>query len=233
MSLLNKNSVIVFDFDGTLLDSMGDFGDMAASSMQEVFACDYDWAKQRYKETSGLPFPFQLEQIYPGDSRNEQANKLFVAKKMEFYRSAPYFNDVWPALLELKKRGHTLVISSNNDQEIVDDKLKTDKSFFDAVLGYSPGFLKGEDHFNWICRYFNCDLSDILFIGDSLHDAEMGDQNNVTFVARAGTFSKDDFTRQGIAETIINHLGELAENTPPLFTHHASRSVSRRSGYPS
>ncbi|MBX7149783.1 HAD-IA family hydrolase [bacterium] len=240
MSFLNKNQVIVFDFDGTLLNSMGDFGDMAASSMQKVFSCDYEWAKKRYKETSGLPFPFQLEQIYPGDSRNAEANRLFVEKKMAFYRDAPYFSDVWPALLELKKRGHHLVISSNNDQEIVDDKLKTELGFFDAILGYSEGFLKGEDHFNWICNYFNCSINDILFVGDSLHDGQMADESNVTFIARSGTFEKEAFVRQGIAATIINHLGELVDLkdmdsavTPPLYTPHASGSLSRRAGYSS
>ncbi|MBI4126512.1 MAG: HAD family hydrolase, partial [Deltaproteobacteria bacterium] len=47
-----KKKVIIFDFDGTLVDSMNDFADVAASVMPRHFPVDAETAKRLYIESS-------------------------------------------------------------------------------------------------------------------------------------------------------------------------------------
>lgn len=202
-------AVLIFDMDGTLVDSMGVFADMAAKIMMDVYACEFSWARQRYRETSGVPFPFQLEILYPGNQKNAEANAQFRHEKLKCYPSLPFFMDT----KELKNLSQELdlAVSSNNEQTIVSDKLK-EHPWFDLILGYRPNFLKGADHFEEIQNHFEVDRKDMFFVGDSLHDAKVAHEEGISFIARLGTFLKEDFDSLKVPS--IRHFGELRSLLP-------------------
>ena len=64
-----NTQLLVFDLDGTLIDTMGDYADKAAALIRDHYGTPKDEARRRYFETSGVPFEQQLEQIFPGDDR--------------------------------------------------------------------------------------------------------------------------------------------------------------------
>ncbi|HEX5033568.1 MAG TPA: HAD hydrolase-like protein, partial [bacterium] len=115
-----SKSVCVFDFDGTLVDSMSGFADLAAELMAEQFGLDRETARQDYLRTSGLPFFQQMETLRPGDSRNAEVAGRFEAAKQADYFERPYFSEVPAAIDELQEHGIRAVVSSNNGQEIVE-----------------------------------------------------------------------------------------------------------------
>ena len=83
---------------------------------------------------------------------------------------------------------------------------------FDDVLGFREGFAKGKDHFDYIKNKYNFDNRDLVFIGDSLKDAERAYSNNVDFIAKAGLFSKEDFkVHLKNNSPIIHSLKELTK----------------------
>ncbi len=179
-----KARLIVFDLDGTLIDTMGDYADRAAMLIETHYGRDFDWARRRYLETSGLPFIRQLDALFPGDARNEAVAEAFERWKDGYLaghaRLAP---DVSRLLEDLRARGLRLAISSNNLEPYV-TRLARDWPV-DAALGYRPedGFGKGEPHFRWLEAQFRTPRGEMLFVGDSTNDARLAREAGVPFAA--------------------------------------------------
>lgn len=210
MPSLSGKSVIAFDLDGTLIDSMTFFGEIAASVMARTHGAEYGWALGEYRRTCGIPFDHQVEEIFPGDARNALALADFDRQKAENYARCPFFADVDDAFDAFRARGLKLVVSSNNEQSIVSSRFP--KNDLDLILGFrKPDFLKGAPHFDAIQKAFGVSSEQILFVGDSLHDAVAAQKSHIDFVARTGTFTADEFKSQQIATRIIAHLGELTD----------------------
>lgn len=215
MEKLKDKSVIIFDFDGTLVNSMSGFADIAADVMQRYYSSPKEWARLQYSLTSGAPFSHQLEEIYPGDCRNPLASGEFEKIKKESYLNRPFYDDMEATLFLLKKRGYFLAISSNNHDFLVRWRLADKADDFDCIAGFEPQFMKGKDHFDFICRKIGCDFKEMVFVGDSYKDGRLASENGISFIAKTGTFSADDFIRQGIAERVVDSLSQLTH----LFIH--------------
>lgn len=219
VEFFKDKSVIIFDFDGTLVNSMSDFADIAANVMQRNYGCAKEWARLQYRLTSGIPFSFQLEEIYPGDCRNPLVSREFETLKAQNYLNSPFYDDMEPTLLSLKKRGYFLSISSNNHHSLVYKRLGDKAKNFDCIVGFEPQFMKGKDHFDFICRKRGVSFKEMVFVGDSLKDGHLAFENGIHFIAKTGVFTAEDFFKQGIAERVVDSLSELKH-----FFVHAKRT---------
>lgn len=205
--------MIVFDLDGTLLDSMGDFCEVAAKVMELHFGTEPSIAKRGYIQTSGLPFYYQLKTLYPEEAEAKVVSAAddFEEKKLAGYFSKSFYDDVLPCLKVLKEGGVLLCLSSNNHQENVQKKLEPISEYFDEILGFKPGFLKGKAHFDYLKNKYSLSSDEILFIGDSLSDAKKAKENGLDFLARLGTFKKDDFLKLNFPVQSILSLYDLVK----------------------
>lgn len=204
-----QKKTVVFDFDGTLVDSMNDFADIAAEVMFEFFGLNRKTAKKRYLETSGAPFHEQLEVIFPKHPKNKAAAQAFEERKKVTYFERPLFTDTKETIENLRAKGIKTVISSNNFQDLVEQFVEKIGVTFDLVLGYKPNFAKGEAQFTHILQQLKVNRSDILFVGDSLHDAEHAKRSGVDFVGKLGTFRKEHFAQAYPDYPTIQDLAEL------------------------
>jgi len=201
----------VFDFDGTLVDTMGGFGEVAAHVMTKYFDIEYEEAKAAYFFTSGNPFNQQLEELFPNNPNNIIAVKEFEENKLK-----DFYNTYFPltsriTLNTLGKKGIKVIVSSNNSQKNIDKFLTLQRVNFDYVLGYKKDFEKGKDHFDYIKNKLNINPNEIVFIGDSLKDAEKANENKVNFLGKIGTFKKEDFEKKYSGIQTISDLTELIE----------------------
>lgn len=192
-----KVKFVVFDLDGTLVDSMGGFTRLAQEVLSRYFPISFEEAGQAYRRTSGLPFEFQVQELFPGHIKTKEAVDEFETRKKTNYDEKPFFPDVRPTLFELRKRGIAFAVSSNNFAENVSRKMQALGIDFDEILGYRPGFFKGKDHFDFLKTKYKLKSPQILFAGDSLHDAKKSFENQISFVARLGTFTLQDFEKSG------------------------------------
>jgi len=205
----NTKTLCVFDFDGTLVDSMGGLADLAASLIEVHHEIDKKEARKKYLESSGLPFHQQLEKIFPKHSLNKKVAEEFEAQKKEQYLNQVLFEETRPTLQELKANGIRVAVSSNNFQKLVEEYVKKHVLELDLVLGFREGFAKGNAHFHHAMQYFGASKKDILFVGDSLQDGHEAAESGIDFVGRVGTFSEALFQKTFPSAPVVSNLKEL------------------------
>lgn len=209
----NKNKkILVFDFDGTLINSMERLTEIGSEVMSEYFSLTPKEAKHLYELTSGLAFPDQLNSLYPDQPEtNQKAAKVFLKKKREGYFQEKLFADTQETIQHLKAKGYTIVISSNSEQDLVDTLIKKLKILCDLALGYKEGFVKGREHFLHILKCFGIKNEGLVFIGDSLKDGERAKECGIDFIGKEGIFSRRQFQQQFPGTPVISKLAELKE----------------------
>ncbi len=202
---------VVFDLDGTLVDSMDDFGAIASSVIHKYFGVARDEALVMYRQTSGLPFFRQLKKLFGNHENIAVASAEYEEAKLGGYHRAGFYHDVLRALPLLKQAGFKLCLSSNNHEENVVKKIGPHSVLFDVVLGFKDDFYKGSDHFLNICHRLGLTPKELVFVGDSLNDARLAYECGIRFVARLGTFHKADFDALGFETAKVKNFFELAQ----------------------
>lgn len=202
----------MLDFDGTLVDTMGGFAQVASKVLNRYFGTPVEVARRQYIETSGIPFRQQVELLHPLDPRNDAAAAEFESLKLEGFFNERFSEEAKEAVRRLRGRGKRVVVSSNNFQHLVDAFCKREPDVqFDLILGAREGFYKGPDHFRYIERAFSCPRDAMCFVGDSLKDGERAQGYGVPFIAKAGTFTKKEFQDRFPSVVVIESLLELEE----------------------
>jgi phosphoglycolate phosphatase-like HAD superfamily hydrolase len=201
----------MFDLDGTLIDTMNGFADVAAALMAEHQGIPQAEGRRRYLETSGIPFRQQLEVICPGHPANQRVSDTFEMQKRVYADSADMDARTVAGLARLRQAGIKIVVSSNGAQHFVDEFAARHALKFDLVLGFSEGFGKGKPHVDRTCATLGVVPGDILFCGDSLKDGDLAAETGLAFVGRLGTFSRDDFRTWNQASVVVEDAHALAE----------------------
>lgn len=191
--MLKKVQLIIFDLDGTLIDTMGDFADIAGELINDHYDWVFEIGRKRYLETSGIPFFQQLEVLFPRHVNNQKVAELFEERKINAFLRESVSEKTLETLQRLRDLEIRTAISSNNFQALVKEFVHRENVAIDLALGYRDDFCKGRPHFDYLQGYFGIPCSEMLFIGDSLRDATVAFQNDIQFVAKLGTFTEDDF----------------------------------------
>lgn len=206
----NTKKIVVFDFDGTLVDSMETFADIAAKVMSDVYGTPFDKARRQYIQTSGLPFFMQLEQIYSKDPRNSSAADRFESEKVIGYFDQNIYPDADSALTYLQSKGIKTAVSSNNFQHLVDKFIENSGLRLDYILGFkSEAFCKGRTHFAYLLEKTGLAKENMLFVGDSIKDAERADDFLIDFIGKTGVFNEKEFKSYRPDIKVIDHLEDL------------------------
>lgn len=203
----------MFDLDGTLIDTMGGFADLAAEVMQKRLGIDFTTARRRYMETSGIPFRQQLEVIAPAHGENQASSDEFEHRKRAVCDATTMDAETIAGLEALRALGLKLIVSSNGAQHFVDDFARREAFKFDLALGFeaAKGMAKGEPHVAHTRTELGLEIAELLFCGDSLKDGELADACGIPFVGRTGTFTREDFLRRDPQGAAVDSIPELAQ----------------------
>ena len=203
----------MFDLDGTLIDTMDGFADLAAEIMEARHGLPAVEGRARYLETSGIPFRQQLEVIQPGHGNNDAASDEFERRKRAVCDAAVMSARTHAALEQLRDAGIKIIVSSNSAQHFVDEFATRETFRFDLALGFdaSAGLAKGRPHVAHTCETLGIGLDEIVFCGDSLKDGELARECGIAFVGRLGTFTREDFQYWDAQVAVVDDAHALAE----------------------
>ena len=208
MNNLNKLKVIIFDFDGTLVDTMGIFADVAATLIQKNYGWEYERARGEYLRTSGLPFIKQLEELLPSHPNNQKVADEFEKTKNEAAKNIILDPEILASLNELHKK-YKIAISSGNFVTNIENFFAKHSFAPDLIMGFKDHFNKGPEHFNFVLQTFNVQKDEVLFVGDSLHDFLKAREFGLAFIAKLGTFTLLDFQKIDAEVKSIQSIKEL------------------------
>lgn len=170
---MGKYKGIIFDLDGTLLDSIEDIGDSMNQVLKELELPTFNY--EEYKLKVGGGFRGLALNIFPKDTSEdniEEAVKLFsnFYDKNYLNKTRPY-EGILEILNNLKDREIKLGVNSNKRDDYTNDLV--DKHFKDIpfvkVYGDREGVVKKPDPTSAleIAESMNLDVEEIIYIGDS------------------------------------------------------------------
>jgi phosphoglycolate phosphatase-like HAD superfamily hydrolase len=201
---------IVFDFDGTLADSMPFLENIGVEIMMKYFHVSHEEATTRYRLTTGLPYEQQVKMNFPDNPKNGQAIEEFEHLKIERIFEQELFSDAEATVRQVLKMKIDAFVSSSTFQSTIEEYFKRlgILDLFRAILGYRPGFEKGADHFKYVQQNFKVSYEQMLFVGDSLKDYERS-KGFCKFIAISRMFASEDFRNLGFDGPVISQLSEL------------------------
>jgi phosphoglycolate phosphatase-like HAD superfamily hydrolase len=206
--------LLVFDLDGTLVNTMGDYGDKAAALMHSAFGTGIVQARADYFRTSGLPFCQQLKILYPENPATDDVAEAFEDWKDIYLQSITLPAAVETLFNDWRASGLYIAISSNNGEYYVERMARTWP--VDIALGYRErdGFAKGEAHFATLQNALSLQSDEILFTGDSPNDARIALRCGIEFRALlTPEFTAADFKAIAPDVKILHALSDLQPNS--------------------
>ena len=213
--------IIIFDLDGTLINTIDDLGQACNYALA---TCGYPTHKiEDYPRLVGNGINRLIERALPEQHRNEAT----VLRLREYF--VPYYDEhnceltcpydgITEILHTLKEAGHTLAVASNKYQAAT-EKIVAHffPGIFDVVLGERENVARKPDpQIVWdiveAIRLLGdkaIDKEDILYIGDSLVDAETAKAANLPFVACTWGFCTEEQLASANPNYTVQHPIEI------------------------
>lgn len=179
--------LIVFDLDGTLLNSLEDLADSANHVLEQHGFPTHPVDAYRYFVGDGVRK--LIERILPQEERTEarieQCRQEFVAYyKVHMEDKTSVYEGITELLVELKNRGLKIAVATNKVHIAV--KPLMEKYFpeirFDSMIGQREGVpVKPAPQIMFdILRETGCEPSEALHVGDTATDMQLAHNAGVT-----------------------------------------------------
>lgn len=218
--LLNmKYKAIIFDLDGTLLDTIDDLANSANSVLEKSGFPAHN--AEEYKYFVGTGFYNLIRLALPENSREDAIiKKLVEMLKQEYNRrwdecTLPY--DGIPELLdELTGRNIKMAVLSNKmdgfTKKIIAKLLP--KWHFEAVFGERPNIPKKPDPLAalQIADMLDIPPDEFILIGDSSYDMRTANAAGMLAVGALWGFRKADELKAAGADVLIEHPLDLLKS---------------------
>ena len=208
---------IIFDLDGTLVNSLEDISDAMNTVLTNLNYPTHTYDTYQYFIGSGLRN--LVSKALPASNNSEdQIETCFDCMITEYreictLKTKPY-EGIIELLDNLASKNIKLAVFSNKADELT-KKIAAEifPDYFDAAVGLSTEALKKPNPFEAIAisKNWNLKTEEILFVGDS--DIDMQTANNANMFAVGvswGYRTKDELLASG-AKTVINNALDLIQ----------------------
>lgn len=208
--------LIVFDLDGTLLNSLEDLADSANNVLEQHGFPTHPVDAYRYFVGDGVRK--LIERILPmeerTDARIEQCRQEFVAYyKVHMEDKTSVYKGITELLTELKKRRLKVAVATNKVHIAV--KPLMEKYFpgiqFDSMIGQREGVpVKPAPQIMYdILKETGCEPSETLHVGDTATDMQLAHNAGITPVGVLWGYRPLEELQEAGARYIIEHPLEL------------------------
>lgn len=213
-----SKKLVVFDLDGTLLNSLEDLADSANWMLQQHSFPTHPVDDYRYFVGDGMRK--LIERIIPPKELNDPQISRCQHEFLDYYRihmedKTTVYEGITELLMELKNRGLKVAVATNK-AHIAVEPLMT-KYFptirFDALFGQREGIpVKPAPQIMFdILRHTGCEPSDTLHIGDTATDMQLAHNAGVTAVGVLWGYRPLEELEKAGAEHIIQRPLELLD----------------------
>lgn len=196
---LADKTLIIFDWDGTLMDSIG----LIVESMHVAGeAHGFTTTDQAVKDIIGLSLMHGIEILYPQASDTQ---KLAIQQSYaEYYipnsHRTPFFTPIENMLLTLKQQDKQLAVATGKKRKGLDRVLEASAShhyFTITRCADESGSKPDPQMLRDILDYTNQPISQAVFIGDSIYDIQMANRLGMTSIAvNYGTASSSELAAE-------------------------------------
>jgi phosphoglycolate phosphatase len=208
--MINGTKAIIFDFDGTLANTMPFLTKLAVKLITANYSISKEEAKRRYLETTGVDFAGQLESIFPNHPDNQKMAADFEERKLGGIFDHPVFPNVIPTLKYFRSKNIKTFICSSTKQEIITKYCQLNKIdiLLDNLFGYKPNFKKVEQ-FDFILQHYKLQPDKVVFVADSLRDYDFARDKRINFIGISKIFKKKAFQKKGTLS--VRSLADLTK----------------------
>ena len=196
---LADKTLIIFDWDGTLMDSIG----LIVESMHIAGeAHGFRTTDQAVKDIIGLSLMHGIEILYPQASDTQ---KLAIQQSYaEYYipnsHRTPFFMPIDEMLLTLKQQDKQLAVATGKKRKGLDRVLEASAShhyFTITRCADESGSKPDPQMLSDILDYTKQSISQAVFIGDSIYDIQMANRLGMTSIAvNYGTASSSELAAE-------------------------------------
>lgn len=183
---------IVFDFDGTIADSMPELQELAIKLIVKNYEVSDETAFLEYRDTIGLSFREQLDEIFPYDSRNDRVAAEFHEQQAGVYETVGIFADAYEALEIAQDGGASLAICSSSAASLT----------WPVIKGKLDGYhflITGREYGPKLAQLKRLTAGETWFIGDAIMDGYLARKAGVGFMGVTHTFTTGDFDAEEFA----------------------------------
>jgi len=208
--------LIIFDLDGTLLDTLQDLGDSCNAILQQYGYPIHPLSA--YKKFVGNGVQKLIERALPEHARTSEIITPLLTAFKSYYEqqkishTKPY-EGIVSLLQTLKSEGYLISVASNKYHEAVIPLIKRyfPTITFDLILGHRTGHPAKPDPDIILdtLRTLGIAKEDCWYVGDSSVDMDTANNAAVTAVGVTWGFRDENELRQHNAKHIIHVPGEL------------------------
>ncbi|MCM1108360.1 MAG: HAD-IIIA family hydrolase [Clostridium sp.] len=191
-------TTVIFDLDGTLLDTLQDLADSANHAL-----CANGLPERTVEEVRtfvGNGVRLLMERAVPGGAGHPQFEKIFADFKAHYMHNCRNKTGLYPGinrlLHELKQRGYRLAIVSNKLQSGVTELYRAYfRDTVDVAIGERPELRRkpAPDMVELALRELGCDRAEAVYVGDSEVDVETARQAGLPCLSVLWGFRHRDF----------------------------------------
>ncbi len=208
MEMFTHYNTIIFDLDGTLLNTLPD---LQASCNYALQLCGFP--QRSFEEVRcfvGNGVRKLMERAAPSDVSDGEFEKMFMIFKQHYLehgldRTAPY-EGVVEVMRELKQRGFKTAVISNKFHEATQELCN---HFFNGLLDMCIGEHKGfrrkpsPDMMNEVLSVLHANKATTVYVGDSDVDIETARQGGVSCISVLWGFRDRDFLLEHGATCLV------------------------------
>ena len=209
-----KYRLVVFDLDGTILDTLRDLTDSVNYALKEHSLPRR--SKRKVRAFVGNGIRKLIERAVPSDTRPDVVESVYASFTEHYMvhcadKTKPY-RGITALLAALKAKGIKMAVVSNKADGAVNELCERFfPGVFDVVVGERPNVAKkpAPDSLLTVLRELDIPVADSVYIGDSDVDIATAKNAHMDCISVSWGFRREKFLLSCGASRIVSHPDEI------------------------